>query len=151
MAVVAGSTYAYYLWDDLVSQRMNMAGHGVHQRTIYHFSYLPTANPISGAQLGWYLLKQSTDAGGIVPSAMLMTALPSTAIEEGLFEKELLEYQMRVFAGNITSPTSTAQPATFSGDVTAKRKLDDTDALMFVFTAQYAGTVWLAGRTYVTW
>lgn len=150
----AGTVYGWYLWDDLASQELNVAGKCVHQRTVYWLSVTPNSGG-SPNHTAWYISAEKTDAAGIVPTAMLMDPIPTTAAAMPFYRKDLMEYQFRDHWGpsnvTVTSYPSGINANTHFGDIRVKRRLDDTDALMFVIKSSGAALLTLGHRTYMSW
>jgi len=128
-----------------------MAGKGVHQRTRYWMNITPIGFNTTPVDCAWYLMKFQTDATGIVPTAMIMDPYADTLPLLGLFEKELMEYQLRTLYGHFNQTTNWSGPIFHDGDVRAKRKMDDTDALLLTFVSTAPVRISWAARTYVSW
>jgi len=151
--IAANATTSWYLWDDLASQKYSLAGKGVHQRTLWWVSFI---GDTGGTQpiFGWYIAKYSTDANGIVPTGMIINALGwnGTAYNaEPLFERDVMQWNLGRQITSSVLPTQYHGDLVTHGDCVAKRKLDDTDAVLFTFSSTHAGKLTFATRTYVTW
>jgi len=152
-----GASSSVYLWSDLDSQRLNMAGKGVHQRTLLFISWLP--GDVSGTtqwQYAWSVNVHQTDASNAVaPTAVIRPVFNW----ESLAEKSPLDMGHRLFTSNVggSGGYPFATNLTMERDIKVKRKMDDTDALMLTMEfLPLTGTgvtqrVYIASRTYVTW
>lgn len=146
-------TSSFYLWSDITSQRLNMAGRGVHQRTLLHFGISPGDITVP-FHIAWSLMVHQTDAGNDVPTSALFRPWTDWA---SLAEKSPLDMGFRT--GSPNQGTSLTGNLNFSlqRDIKVKRRMDDTDALMLALEfVPLAGTgqtyrLWFASRTYVTW
>jgi len=148
----ANAPISWYLWDDVTSSQLNMAGKGVHQRTHYQINFSSTgANPAGSRILAaWYVAKFSTDQLNNVPSALIYN--PLDAANPAIMQKDLMDYQFRAVYNGVGTPVPPWSNEFFwAGDIKAKRKLDDTDALLFTFCSSLPMVIGLATRTYFTW
>lgn len=155
-ATIADVTTSLYLWSDLDSQRLNMGGRGVHQRTIVNIAL--ASNELGYAfALSWSLNVYQTDAANNVPTTAILAPHTQGA---ALAEKSPLDYGFRIF----TAESGSGLRPVYSGlgatrDIKVKRRLDDTDALMLTLqcyvlppnTSALNQRVWVQTRTYVTW
>ena len=144
-ALVAGTTQAYYLWDDVATGIVGAPGKLVHERT--HLTLAVNPGSFTLAQLAWYVSQFTTDGSNNVPSAALYSpgdTSPNVAM------KALMTRSFRWMSGN-AGTSLTAQHLTFELDLKTRRKLDDTDALMLVLEASANMTVAFMWRTYCSW
>jgi len=152
--LTGGTANSWYLWDDLTSQRLNLGGKGRHERTlIWMFPW----GPPGGATLyglGWHLSVFQTDASNNVPTASIVSPW---AYE--LMEKSPLDVGYRQIVAAGSSGVVDSKLLTIERDIKVKRKLDDTDALLFTVSqggilnqglnsSVYFGFI---ARTYVSW
>lgn len=145
----------YYLWDADTSQVFNVQGKGVHQRTLLWMTMVlgstdTVAAPTGQANLAWYTAQFRTDAGNDVPTAMMTS--PFSPI---IMEKDLMDWGMKGLAdtrivGANYSLIGRALDLTIQRDIVAKRKFDDTDALMVILEADQDVDIVLAWRTYIS-
>jgi len=137
---------AFYLWDDVASQTFNMQGHGVHQRTLLWIQI--TATPVTPVRLHWYVSKFTTDGTNTVPPAAISSPIP-TGVGQVL-SKELMDYGLTDSWGTAATDLGAR---TMVRDIGVKRKVSDTDALMFVIEANLAGldtlSIYYNSRTYM--
>jgi len=137
---------AYYLWDDVASSTFNMQGHGVHQRTLLWLQIATT--PVIPVRLHWYVSKFTTDASNNVPTAAVFSPIP-TGVGQVL-SKELMDYG---FTDSHGTAASDLGARTLVRDIGVKRKVSDTEAIMFVVEAALAGadtmSIYYNSRTYM--
>lgn len=149
---------AHYLWDDITSATANLQGRGVHQRTIMRVM-VNTADAISQfPQIAWYMYVFKTDVGGNVPTNAIFSPWGGQAV----LQKELMDWGMFGFTPNFQQGTSYGYAAfelpQIHRDIKVKRRITDTDALMWVMEARsFTGAaltlpirVTLCARTYVS-
>jgi len=153
-----GTTYSVYIWSDLDSRALNMAGKGVHQRTLLWV--IPNVNDLTAqVTLAMSLSVYQTDAVGNVPTGAIVPPYTSAA---SLFERSPLAWHAMEFDPPVNAGAGRyagSSIANFSRDVQVKRKMDDTDALLLTLEhgLPFGGTqsipfrVQLFARTYVTW
>lgn len=149
---------AHYLWDDVTSSTLNLQGRGVHQRTIIRVMINIADAAVQFPQIAWYLYVFKTDATGNVPAAMLFSPWGGQIV----LQKELMDWGMIGFQPTTIQGSSYAIPGQqlpeIHRDIKVKRKLTDTDALMWVMEARsFTGSALtlpirftMAARTYVS-
>jgi len=151
--VTANGTYSTYVWSDLESQRLNMGGKGRHERTLLWVNWVGTAFGVQ-PMLAYTLAKYQTDAQNNVPASMILNPLGWDGV--GYNFAPVAEHDlMHVDFQKVFMPSSAYGSFEANGmwkhDIQVKRKLDDTDAIMFAFSSMVAGNLSFAFRTYVSW
>lgn len=152
-SLTANTTSSWFVWDDLHSQKYSMPGHGVHERSLVWVMPLFTS---AGVQpiIGMTLQHFQTDALGIVPSQLVISPLGwnGTAYVEldNLFERDLMHYDV-LRAQTSSSGAQTVWDMTRRYDIRAKRKVQDTDAILISFAANSPCTLTFMVRTYMSW
>jgi len=143
-----------YLWSDLTSERLNMAGKGVHQRTLLWLGFSPGDQSVP-FHFAASLNVHATDAGGNVPDDSIISPFSEAA---SLLERSPLDYAYALFNPNVGTSFAMNTNGTFTRDCKVKRRMDDTDSLLLTVEWQpYFGTptgtqrVHVISRTYVTW
>jgi len=148
-----GVVNAFYLWDDTISQRLNVAGKAVHQTS--HVWISPSQrSTVFETELFWYLYAFTTDVNGSVVAGQIFSPRGGQLV----FEKALMHWDL-FRTGGATGPALNSYGAgAYHTQVKAKRKFDDTDALMLVIESVNRPTanvdpinVTVAARTYCSW
>jgi len=143
---------SWYLWDDLASQRLNLGGKGRHERTlIWMFPFFKQGPTPVG--LGWHLNVYQTDASNNVPVSSIISPW-----DQAIFEKSPMNVGYREIVPQ-AGPSVTGHASVIELDVRVKRKLDDTDAILFTVSSAamlnqgYSGNTYFGfvARTYVSW
>jgi len=147
--IAANTTASWFLWDDISSTRLNLPGKGVHARTLLWWWFVPSAlTPTVACTLA----KVPTDANGLPPSSLIINPMGwdgTTFNFTPLMEHDLMFYDIHKVMFPSVSFTN-VHDMVWHHDIKAKRKIDDTDALLLSFSANGAGQVSFVTRTYVT-
>lgn len=156
VTLAANTITSYYLMDDLTVDRLNAAGKLYHQRTVYWFACKANTSG-ARADVGFYIARFQTDIANNVPSSAIWPAIPigttSPAYTTEWFEKDMMEYQYRLVQGGTGSGAfpDITNDFNYQRDVKAKRKLDDTDAVLFTITANSPIIFSFVFRSYYSW
>lgn len=149
------TTYLY-LWSDLTSQRLNMSGKGVHQRTILNFGLVPELVGTLSV-LAWSLAVYPTDNTNDVPATLVLHPYTQWS---SLAEKQPMDMGFRMMtASSGTGREPWSLQGNLQRDIKVKRRMDDTDALILAIQPSIVqGTdpaipqrVQFTSRTYVSW
>jgi len=147
IALTANVAQPYVLWDTLSSEQLNAAGRLMHRVTYLEF-VLNGGSFTASAAVAWYLYVFTTDELGDVPSASIFSPLDATAAvaRKGLMDRGFL----RLGAATLEF----IQCHNWQRECKARRKFDDTDALLLVFESSVniaAGGFDVNYRTYCSW
>jgi hypothetical protein len=130
-----------------------MAGRGRIDRILYWLSIrAPTAGTIQ--DVGWYIAKFTTDVANNVPAALIFPALGATVTDQTVFDKDIMEYGFRRAQGSFSASGERLNDLTVERDVRARRRISDTEALLFTLTnwgATGAIQFSLVYRLYCSW
>lgn len=128
-SLTGGVASAFIIWNGVDSSTLNAPGKLTHQVTYLHMGLRPGSYAAAGV-LGWYLYVFTTDETGAVPAAAIFDPLD---VGPDVHEKALLDMGLRTVAPTSANAGSSGmQQFTIQRDVQAKRKFDDTDALLLV-------------------
>jgi len=147
LPIASGTPTAYYLWDDVATGIVGAPGKLVHERT--HLTLCVQANSLVAAtQLAWYVSTFTTDASNNVPSAGLYS--PSSA-SENVAMKPLMTRSFRWLSPGAGTNYTPYEGICIELDLKTRRKLDDTDAIMFCFESSASLNLAFMWRTYCSW